>query len=660
MLRYALTLQMKPITKQRIPQSPSAKPSLALSVATGLLLFATASLAAPDPNFYLFLCFGQSNMESGGRMEEFDRTVDPRFLVMADFDAPNRGWTKANWYQAVPPLTAQGTGICLVDYFGRTMVSNLPPNVRVGVIKVSVPGCKIELFQKDSFTNYVAKAPSWMLNYVKKYGGNPYQYFVDLAKEAQKDGVIKGILLHQGESNPNDHEWPNKVKSIYDNFIKDLDLKPEEVPFLAGETVNADQGGACAGFNKIMAELPKTLANSYVISSAGCTCNPDHMHFNAAGSREFGTRYAEKMLALMGYKVKARAAVQASGESAGVSNPATPGRHTNPGTQRKSFIDYFLPTPPHGALSQNAWGATNVIPRDPQNGLEDPTIQQYCYWDGQILKAPDGKYHMFASRWNESRGHNGWFGSVAVHAVSDSLLGPYVDKGLCWPDDHGGRGHNVGALVLPDGRNAIYISETRPCEIYVSKSLDGPWEHLGTVTVEGEPKWHASNVSLMVRPDGSFEFTERNGSIFTSDKGILGPYIRRGNSVYPKGIPNLEDPCIWYSGGLYHIVVNSWSTRKAYHLTSRDGVSDWIDRGVAYDPREPIVRYPDGTVNHWNKVERPAVYVENGHVAAMTLAAIDVEKEQDKGGDGHGSKVIVIPFDGAALDRDLQSDSRQP
>lgn len=329
---------------------------------------------------------------------------------------------------------------------------------------------------------------------------------------------------------------------------------------------------------------------------------------------------------------------------------------------KKTFIDFFLPTPPHGELSRNAWGATNVLPRDPQNGLEDTTIKQYCYWDGQIIKAADGKYHLFASRWSESRGHNGWFGSVAVHAVSDSLLGPYVDKGLCWPDDARGRGHNVGALTLPDGRYAIYVSEARPCEVYASKSLDGPWEHLGTITVEGEPRWHASNVSLMVRPDGTFEFTQRDGSIFTSDKGILGPYKRQSKSVYPKGIPDLEDPCIWYSGRLYHILVNSWSTRKAYHLTSTDGIHNWTNRGLAYDPRENIVRYPDGTVNHWNKVERPAVYIENGHVVAITLAAIDIEKEQDKGNDGHGSKVIVIPFDGAALDRDLQSgtDSAKP
>lgn len=320
----------------------------------------------------------------------------------------------------------------------------------------------------------------------------------------------------------------------------------------------------------------------------------------------------------------------------------------------KTFIDYFQPTPLQGELSKDVWGAPNVLPRDIKNGLEDTTIKKYCYWDGQIIKAVDGKYHMFASRWDESRGHNGWFGSVAVHAVSDSLYGPYVDKGLCWPDDQGGKGHNVTALTMPDGRYAIIISETRPCAVYVSSSLDGPWELLGTVKVEGEPQWHGSNVSMMVRPDGNYEFTQREGRIYFSDKGILGPYKVQGKSVWPQGIPNLEDPCIWYSGGLYHITVNSWSTRKAYHLTSSDGINNWVNQGTAYIPTEPVVRYADGTVNRWNKLERPSVYIENGHVVAMTLSAIDIEKEQENGNDGHGSKVIVVPFDGAALDKDLQ------
>jgi hypothetical protein len=87
--------------------------------------------------------------------------------------------------------------------------------------------------------------------------------------------------------------------------------------------------------------------------------------------------------------------------------------------------------PVEGALVSDVWGAPGVFPRDPKNGLEDVTMKQWCYWDGQIIKGPDGKYHMFASRWDQAKGHRGWGGSLAVHAVSDKVTGPYMDKGVC-------------------------------------------------------------------------------------------------------------------------------------------------------------------------------------------------------------------------------------
>ena len=330
----------------------------------------------------------------------------------------------------------------------------------------------------------------------------------------------------------------------------------------------------------------------------------------------------------------------------------------------KTFIDYFRPTPITGALSSSVWGAPSVGPRDPKNGLEDESMTKWDYWDGKIIRAKDGKYHMFASRWGQANGHNGWFGSQAVHAVSDKLTGPYIDQGLCWPDNEGGKGHNVTALALPDGRYAVVVSETRPGDVFVSKSLDGPWDYLGRITVaanEFSGEGRMSNVSIMVRPDGNFQIVPRSGAILISKTGILGPYTVQGPSIYPNvpGLPqhdlgNLEDPVVWFSGGLYHIVVNNWSDRKAYHLTSKNGITDWKYQGLAYDPTTDFVRYTDGTVNHWNKMERPNVYIEKGHVAAVTLAVIDVPKEQEHGNDNHGSKVIVIPFDGAALDRDLQ------
>lgn len=201
---------------------------------------------AQDPDFYIFLCFGQSNMEGAGRIEEQAKTVDERFQVLEAVDAPNLQRTKGSWYAAVPPVCRSRTGICPADYFGRTMVANLPKNIRVGIINVSVAGCKIELFDKENFQTYAATAPGWMANMIKEYDGNPYQHLVDMAKIARKDGVIKGILLHQGESNPNDKQWPEKVKRVYDNLIKDLDLKADSVPLLAGELVTAWRRGTPA------------------------------------------------------------------------------------------------------------------------------------------------------------------------------------------------------------------------------------------------------------------------------------------------------------------------------------------------------------------------------------------------------------------------------
>ncbi len=273
------------------------------------LLFAffimfTNSALPRDKNFYIFLCFGQSNMEGNARIEPQDTIVDPRFQVMAAVDCPTMGRTRGNWYPAVPPLCRCRTGLTPADYFGRTMIDNLPKRKKVGVINVSVAGCKIELYDKDDYQSYVSTAASWMTNIISEYNGNPYEYLVEMAKLAQKDGVIKGILLHQGESNTDDTHWPQKVKVIYDNLIKDLNLNPKSVPLLAGEVVNADQDGVCASMNNIIGTLPQIIPTSYVISSKGCTDARDNLHFNAEGYRELGRRYAAEMLSLMGYKVK--------------------------------------------------------------------------------------------------------------------------------------------------------------------------------------------------------------------------------------------------------------------------------------------------------------------------------------------------------------------
>jgi len=273
-----------------------------LFVFAGLFL-AKINAYSQDPDFYIFLCLGQSNMEGAAEPEAQDSIDDKRFQVLEAVDCPSLNRIKGNWYPAVPPLCRCRSGLSPADYFGRTMVASLPDSIRIGVINVSVAGCKIELFDRDNFQTYVSTAPDWLKNMVNEYDGNPYARLVEMAKLAQNDGVIKGILFHQGESNTNDTLWPQKVMVIYDNLLSDLSLSQNSVPLLAGEVVHADQGGICASMNTIIATLPQTLPNSFVISSSGCTDKQDNLHFTAEGYREFGKRYAIKMLSLLGYKI---------------------------------------------------------------------------------------------------------------------------------------------------------------------------------------------------------------------------------------------------------------------------------------------------------------------------------------------------------------------
>ena len=258
----------------------------------------------PDPNFHIYLCIGQSNMEAGARPAEQDLDFnDPRFSFMAAVDMPNLGREMGKWYTAVPPICREGNNMGPVDFFGRKMIENLPEEIKVGVINVSVAGAKIELWDKKDYKEYIDNERDWMKAIVEQYGGNPYQRLVDMAKIAQKDGVIKGILMHQGESNSEDPLWPERVKKIYDNLCKDLGLNPKETPLLAGELKYEEQDGVCWRFNRdIMPNLPKVLPNAHIISALGCESTGDQFHFNTEGMRLLGYRFADKMLELKGYK----------------------------------------------------------------------------------------------------------------------------------------------------------------------------------------------------------------------------------------------------------------------------------------------------------------------------------------------------------------------
>ncbi len=386
----------------------------------------------------------------------------------------------------------------------------------------------------------------------------------------------------------------------------------------------------------------------------------------------------------------------------------------------KTFIDYLQPTPITCPLTSSTWGCTatgptppncvsgmGVVPRDTCNGIESPkNPPEYYYWDGKIILAADGVYHLFADRWPGSSGFNpGWLGSDPIHAVSDGgALGPYTDLGYAYSfasfgsDPH--HGHNSMACTLLDGTYCLIASEVVPFTVFTSSSLAGPWNPCPNPTGElietngvpvGSDTHYDSNVSIVVRPDGNFEIVQRHGLIALSTTGVCGPYkVQQPTNTYPAseavpsniasiypnrqkhtdplaGMPGgppvtpestyalAEDPVIWYSGGQYHVLYDYPDDRVGYHLTSPDGIHGWTDEGLAYDPRlaAQIFGYTDGTVDHWYKMERPNVLLEDGHVTHVTWAVSDVDKnDQIPAGSNHGSKVIVVPFDGVLFDQE--------
>ena len=368
----------------------------------------------------------------------------------------------------------------------------------------------------------------------------------------------------------------------------------------------------------------------------------------------------------------------------------------------KPFIDYIKPAPiVCSPLSSATWGVAGVLPRDICNGIESArgaaVPPEFYYWDGQILKAKDGKYHMFMSTWSGTAGFNpGWQSSDAYHAISSQgVLGPYMRQGFVYTNNNSHKGHNVSALELPDGSYAVVVSETVPFTIYRSTSLDGPWtgcvaqiqtNGIKTVSTVACPPGgacgdahHEANVSLVARHDGRYEIAQRHGFIAIADT-LCGPYrmqkptwtypaanLPNVDSIYPKrtSIPGVsnptygweEDPHIWYSGGVYHVIYSGSQDRVGYHLYSTDGLTNWKDNGYGWSPREyqKLFGYEGSTTKtQWYKMERPGVVLEGGHPTHVTWAVSDVDKDnQIPGNSNHGSKVIVLPFDGVTFDNDF-------
>ena len=263
---------------------------------TFLMMMGVLQSNAQDQNFWIFLCFGQSNMAGQAPIEQQDLAVSDRYLSMATTDGGD-GRQLGTWRKAVPPLCRADAHLGPADWFGRTLLEVVPNDVRIGIVSVAVEGCPITFFDKDKNAPLIAKEErDWMNGILNQYGRDPYERLLSMAKTAAKDGVIKGILLHQGETDAYNDEWRKEVRKIYRDLQEELQFDSTAVPLLVGEVVRKEYNGVCGHANPTIDDIANHYPNTYVVSSEGCLPSDDNLHFSSEGYRLLGRHYALRYL----------------------------------------------------------------------------------------------------------------------------------------------------------------------------------------------------------------------------------------------------------------------------------------------------------------------------------------------------------------------------
>jgi hypothetical protein len=263
-------------------------------IATGFFLVMGVSLwnaaAATNPRYHLFLLFGQSNMCGAPRPAAQDTVRNPRVKAIAYNNCTNLGLGYNQVYTAFPPLHGCSGGLGPGDYFGKMMADSLPLTDTIGLIPCAIPGVDIEYFMKGVVStrrNEFSIPPD-------NHWTGAYPFVMQRCSVAVKRGVIRGFLFHQGESDaPYASAWIPKVKGIVANLRADLNVP--DAPFIAGELLYAQFGGACASLNTYINRIPDSIPHSYAVSASGLD-GTDQFHFSLTSQRELGRRYARAML----------------------------------------------------------------------------------------------------------------------------------------------------------------------------------------------------------------------------------------------------------------------------------------------------------------------------------------------------------------------------
>ncbi|RYD31763.1 MAG: hypothetical protein EOP87_14110, partial [Verrucomicrobiaceae bacterium] len=230
--------------------------------------------------FQIYLLMGQSNMAGRDRRDLETQRENPHVLAL---DAEGR------WMVARDPIHGKD---------GRTEPGAGPGIPFSAVMSAADDGATIGLLP-------CAVGGSPLKRWVK--GGDLYERAVARAKAASANGVIKGVLWHQGEADTTKESNASSYQERLTGMFRDLrkDLGKPDLPIVVGQLGdfmdrNSQKYPYASTVKEAIRRMPSSLPRVGYADSAGLQDKGDNLHFNTEGVKELGARYARAMLKLQG------------------------------------------------------------------------------------------------------------------------------------------------------------------------------------------------------------------------------------------------------------------------------------------------------------------------------------------------------------------------
>ncbi|RKF17954.1 glycosyl hydrolase family 43 [Alginatibacterium sediminis] len=329
--------------------------------------------------------------------------------------------------------------------------------------------------------------------------------------------------------------------------------------------------------------------------------------------------------------------------------------------------------------------------------LESP---DHHIWGASPILDEQGKVHLFYSRWTNRASHYGWVLCCEVaHSVSNSPEGPFkfVNVALTTDGDDSWDGwsiHNPTIHKTDDGYVMFYMGScgkelgisrneliqlsiddkekfwpyfhalvaTKAVGGAVSKSLDGPWEKIGTIALVApgiQGQWDdfvTSNPAYLHHPNGehwlyykawnkkSAEFNNGNRQYgLAIAQKIEGPYIKVDSNPlidFSHLGPSVqcEDAYVFMLGNRFHMLTRDmgyFDNQVGLHFQSVDGL-DWGLPKIAFRKASEHMGNIDYESNFDRQgvLERPQVLMIDQKPAYLYCCCV--------GGHYHTSSSVIL------------------